>query len=53
MNYNDVFNEQLVKRASTKKDLMKRVGIVAAAIILIGLVSVLVPQFGIIITSTR
>ncbi|WZL80361.1 DUF6106 family protein [Vallitaleaceae bacterium 9-2] len=41
MAYNDVFKEQLVKRENNGKDMMKKIGIIAGAIVLVFIASMI------------
>lgn len=41
---NEVFNEQLVKKQPNSKDVMKKIGIIVAAIIVILVILTLIPQ---------
>lgn len=45
-----IFKEQLVKKESTSKDTLAKIGIIVAAIIIILLANVLIPTFGLFIT---
>ncbi len=49
MNYNDVFNEHLVKKKTTAKDNLQKAGLIAAGMVLIAAAFMVVPSFALFV----